>query len=85
MTNCHNCGHAGPFVLLAEFALAVPSDPSDIEASVRAPPNGGDAALADLRSRGDCSLAVQCPTCDSTAVGVSATELLARYGSSTTS
>lgn len=24
MTNCYNCGHTGTFVLLAQFALAVP-------------------------------------------------------------
>ncbi|WP_158056143.1 hypothetical protein [Halorussus halophilus] len=27
--NCHNCGHADAFVLLADFAVTVPTDGSD--------------------------------------------------------
>lgn len=76
MTRCHNCGHAGTFVLLAQFAVAV---------------SGADAASAptfqdaDPTTRGDLSLSVQCPECASTDVAVRPAELLARYGSSTTS
>lgn len=40
----------------------------------------------DERESGrDCSLVVQCPACDSTDVGVPASELLARYASTTSS
>ncbi|UPV74756.1 hypothetical protein M0R89_01475 [Halorussus limi] len=47
------------------------------------PSDGADCQR--LPSSGDLSLAVQCPACDSTDVGVAAGDLLARYGSSTTS
>lgn len=166
MTHCYNCGHTGTFVLLAQFALAVPgpdatvgdradsdvprrdrpghartdpdrpdpgrtdpdrtefgrtdpgrSDPGRTDprrtdpgrkdpcshtgrgrrpgrsgdpredASRRRDPLGDDRRVqfGNLPTRGDLSLAVQCPVCDSTDVGVAAVELLARYGSSTTS
>ncbi|WP_137285128.1 hypothetical protein [Halorussus salinisoli] len=81
MTHCYNCGHTGTFVLLVQLALAVPGPVENRDA---------DASVADCDSEldlasGDCSLAVQCPACDSTDVGVAASDLLARYGSSTTS
>lgn len=31
--NCHNCGHADAFVLLADFAVTVPADDSEQEPS----------------------------------------------------
>jgi len=77
MTTCHNCGHDGTFVLLAQFALAVPGDP-----------DGSGEAASDglaLSTRGDWSLAVQCPACDSTDVDGRAADLLERHASSTTS
>ncbi|UPW00767.1 hypothetical protein M0R88_01370 [Halorussus gelatinilyticus] len=78
MTHCYNCGHSGTFVLLAQLAFAVPgpADGSDC---------ASDTETQRLPASGDCSLAVQCPACDSTDVGVAAGDLLARYGSSTTS
>ncbi|WP_135852938.1 hypothetical protein [Halorussus salinus] len=104
MTHCYNCGHSGTFVLLAQFALAVPdaeeatgtpdarTDASDLESDAMDHSDTSDSPDSDdstadqrLPSSGDCSLAVQCPTCDSTDVGVAASDLLARYGSSTTS
>ncbi len=99
MTHCYNCGHSGTFVLLAQLALAVPdaeevtggldtrTDDSDAESDVVDYSDSSDRSTADQRlpTSGDCSLAVQCPACDSTDVGVAATDLLARYGSSTTS
>ncbi|WP_135824298.1 hypothetical protein [Halorussus ruber] len=103
MTNCYNCGHTGTFVLLVQFALAVPD--ADALDSNRADADRGDSGPSDSdrarsESLGDCrsdridgeaadagglSLAVQCPACDSTDVGVSAEDLLARYRSRTTS
>ena len=89
MTNCYNCGHTGTFVLLVQFALAVPdADPEDSAN----PENSGAIDVISVGSdtevrldSGGSSLAVQCPTCDSTDVDVAAEELLARYLSSTTS
>ena len=69
MTRCHNCGHSESFVLLVELAFPVPFDSGD----------------AERGSGRDCSLVVQCPACDSTDVGVSASELLARYASTISS
>lgn len=79
MTHCYNCGYAGTFVLLAEFALAVPGPIPG-----RAFP---DDSVEDrpTATGGDLSFTVQCPACDSTDVGVAALDLLACYGSSTTS
>jgi hypothetical protein len=161
MTHCYNCGHAGTFVLLVQFALAVPGPDARVprggpdhggrnahgcgpngrgshgrgptsrgpcartDASRDSPsnavgregrrPRDGDKSRrgtdshrddssrrgngsrrdgfdrdrrlepGDLPTGGDLSLAVQCPVCDSTDVGVAATDLLARYGSTTTS
>jgi hypothetical protein len=157
MTHCYNCGHAGTFVLLVQFALAVSGpDPrvprdgpdhdgrgsSDRGDAVRDAPNRGNANRdfpdradpargrwprcgdvprrrngsrhgsdphrdasarrgngsrrdrydrdsrlepGDFPTGGDLSFAVQCPACDSTDVGVAAADLLARYGSITTS
>lgn len=85
MSTCHNCGHTGTFVLLVQLALAVPYGPPADEATVRDSDASEDALLADLTDRADCSLAVQCPACDSTDVDGRAVDLLARHGSSTTS
>lgn len=85
MSTCHNCGHTGTFVLLVQLALAVPGGPPADEATGRDSDAREDALLADLASRGDCSLAVQCPACDSTDVEARAADLLAPHGSSTTS
>jgi len=99
MTHCYNCGHSGTFVLLAQFALAVPdaeeatgtpdarTDDSDSESDAVDHSDSSDHTTAAQRlpASGDCSLAVQCPACDSTDVGVEASDLLARYRSSTTS
>lgn len=108
MTHCYNCGHTGTFVLLAQFALAVPgpdahaadaadtdrdatasSDrkPSDVSGDRNAPGDCGAARAdsEDVPESGGLSLSVQCPACDSTDVGVSADDLLARYGATTTS
>jgi hypothetical protein len=146
MTHCHNCGHTGTFVLLAQFALAVPGpdaedaaddavdddavdddaaadDSAADDAAAHADHavadrdasdtcRGGvgaddadalDALAADASDAGDASdasnaldaetlsepdalsLSVQCPACDSTDVGVPASDLLARYGATTTS
>lgn len=78
MTYCYNCGQAETFVLLVEFALVVPGPDAP---GCRAKPSGHEARL----DSGGLSLAVQCSTCDSTDVGVGAADLLARYGSTTTS
>lgn len=85
MSTCHNCGHAGTFVLLAQFALAVRDDSSRPDSAGRSGPTHPDAEPAGASNPSDCSLAVQCPVCDSTDVGVTAADLLARHGSSTTS
>lgn len=116
MTHCYNCGHAGTFVLLVQFALAVPgpevgrdaasiaernsASTADCDAASTAERNSASTADRDADAHadrrpdradrgtlpsGDCSLAVQCPACDSTDVGVAASDLLARYGSTTTS
>lgn len=85
MSTCHNCGHTGTFVLLVQFALAVPGDPPADETTARDCDAREDALLADLSRRGDCSLAVQCPACDSTDVDARAADLLAPHESSTTS
>jgi hypothetical protein len=157
MTHCYNCGHAGTFVLLVQFALAVPGpdarvprdgpdhdgcgspyrgdairDSSERRNASRGSADRADSARGrwprcgdvprrrdgsrhgndsrrdasprrgngsrrdwydrdgrlepgDLPTGGDLSFAVQCPACDSTDVGVAATDLLARYGSNTTS
>lgn len=150
MTHCYNCGHAGTFVLLVQFALAVPGPDarvpvggpdhdgrgsSDCSSSARGSPDRGSSGRGspdcgsldradsvrrrwprcgdgsrrrdgsrhgngarrddfdrdrrlepgDLPTGGDLSFAVQCPVCDSTDVGVAAVDLLARYGSNTTS
>ncbi|WP_128476176.1 hypothetical protein [Halorussus pelagicus] len=96
MTHCNNCGHSGTFVLLAQLALAVPGPTADDASAAADSGVNGDAdrplsssgersSSDDVASAGDCSLAVQCPACDSTDVAVAASDLLARYGSSTTS
>jgi hypothetical protein len=99
MTHCNNCGHSETFVLLVQFALAVPgpdalgeaqapSETSSNPVGASSNPSEGRSDDADHRqppSPGDCSLAVQCPVCDSTDVAVGVADLLARYGSSTTS
>jgi len=95
MTNCYNCGHTGTFVLLVQFALAVPDadpeDSADSGGSATAENSGATDVISvgsDTEVRldsGESSLAVQCPACDSTDVNVAAEELLARYLSSTTS
>lgn len=85
MSTCHNCGHTGTFVLLVQLALAVPDGPPADGATARGSDAPEDALLADLSNRGDCSLAVQCPACDSTDVDARAVDLLACHGSSTTS
>ncbi|MFC7079721.1 hypothetical protein [Halorussus caseinilyticus] len=100
MTHCYNCGHTGTFVLLVQFALAVPSPAGDHDAESSAATGVGDGTVADSAADADrhatadprrpasspgLSLAVQCPACDSTDVGVEASDLLARYRSSTTS
>jgi hypothetical protein len=121
MTNCYNCGHTGTFVLLVQFALAVPdADAPDSNHASQADADRVDASQADAdrvdsgpsdsdargphrpssESPGDCrpdrtdgevadagglSLAVQCPACESTDVGVAAEDLLARYRSRTMS
>jgi hypothetical protein len=108
MTNCYNCGHTGRFVLLVQFALAVPDADAPDSSRTDADRADADALVADRsdsdrarsESPGDCrpdrtdcgvpdsgglSLAVQCPACDSTDVGVSAEDLLASYRSRTTS
>ncbi|WP_435175299.1 hypothetical protein [Halorussus sp. AFM4] len=59
-------------------------DPDDSPSAEDA--DAEDADAADVRPpTGECSLAVQCPACDSTDVGVAAADLLARHGASTTS
>jgi len=81
MTTCHNCGHDGTFVLLAQFALAIPGDPAG---TVETRSDESTDALG-LSTRGDWSLAVQCPACDSTDVDGTAADLFADHASSTTS
>ena len=89
MTNCYNCGHTGTFVLLVQFALAVPdADPEDSANAKNSAATDVTSVGSDTEVRldsGGSSLAVQCPTCDSTDIDVAAEELLARYLSSTTS
>ena len=93
MTNCYNCGHTGTFVLLVQFALAVP-DSDEPDPDTRGPDRPSSESSGDCRpdrtagedsDDGGLSLGVQCPACDSTDVGVSAEDLLARYRSRTTS
>ncbi|USZ76926.1 hypothetical protein NGM07_06245 [Halorussus vallis] len=93
MTHCHNCGHSGSFVLLVDLALSIPADPSgsadsadSTDSTVSPDPADPDASGSAGRSVKEAvSLAVQCPACDSTDVGVSAATLLARYASNTSS
>ena len=87
MTHCHNCGHSGSFVLLVDLALSIPAD---LAGSAFSPdptdPADADASASAGRPATEAvSLAVQCPACDSTDVGVSAAALLARYASNTSS
>ncbi|WP_134669878.1 hypothetical protein [Halorussus marinus] len=72
MPTCHNCGHDGTFVLLAQFALAVPGDSTGGVAD-------RDAEGPAFSTRGDWSLAVQCPACASTDVDETALDLLVRH------
>ena len=63
-------------------------DPSFVEDADNADDSSSaeDCDAGELRpSTGEFSLAVQCPACDSTDVGVAADDLLARHRSSTTS
>jgi hypothetical protein len=95
MTNCYNCGHTGTFVLLVQFALAVPGPESADSADLEDSAASKDSATADANPAGsNCevrldsdgsSLAAQCPACNSTDVDVGTEELLSRYLSSTTS
>ncbi|USZ67717.1 hypothetical protein NGM10_13400 [Halorussus salilacus] len=85
MSTCHNCGHAGTFVLLVEFALAVRDGSPNPDSTDSDRPDRGDSTHAGRSTRREWSLSVQCPACDSTDVGVAATDLLAGQGSSTTS
>ncbi|WP_135828191.1 hypothetical protein [Halorussus halobius] len=87
MTHCYNCGHAGTFVLLVEFAIAVPRTVPDRTApdAVVADRRAESGRAARPRGGADPSFAVQCPVCGSTDVGVAPADLLARYGSSVTS
>ncbi|MFC4447982.1 hypothetical protein [Halorussus aquaticus] len=85
MTHCHNCGHTGTFVLLVQCALAVRGPDVDRDAASLADCRPDRAGRVTLPSSRDCSLAVQCPACDSTDVGVAASDLLVCYGPTTTS
>ena len=92
--NCNNCGYAESFVLLVELAtlvtpdaLADPDHPSGVDApavEVIETPPADDSPGGERSRERSWSLAVQCPACGSTDVGVDATELLA-YVSTTRS
>jgi hypothetical protein len=84
MTNCYNCGHTGTFVLLVQFPLTIPGsdDPEDSDVFDATRTRSDGEVCPDS---GGVSVAVQCPACDSTDVGLGAEDLLARYLSSTTS
>ncbi|NEU56116.1 hypothetical protein [Halorussus sp. MSC15.2] len=60
-------------------------DTAGRDADARADCRPDRAEREMLPSSGDCSLAVQCPACDSTDVGVAASDLLVCYGPTTTS